>query len=404
MATLIILALSVVILSGILSMIEASLFSYSLTKARLYAVRGGARAKKALEIRQDPLRVIATFVILTTTVSIVGSVVVGTLAARQFSSVGIGVFSAVLTFLAIIFSEIIPKNIGDRWNYKIFPAVAEFLWLLSQLFYPFVKILEFIAKPFTVGVSPFLTSEEEITMLTSEGAKEGSIEPHEAEIIRRVFRLNDVTAGDIMTPKPIVDFIEGSKKIGEVVEFVKKAKHSRFPVYKDDINNVIGVAHQRDLLRAIANNELDQTVAGYTREALIVPESQLGDDLLRIFQEKRNHLAVVVSEYGNVVGVVGLEDVLEELVGEIIDEKDVAPELIKRVSKNEIIVHGQTRVSTFDHFFNTDIKSKKTINGFLLEKFGRIPEEGDTIGVGNLLFKVEGSNGLQIKKVRVTKR
>lgn len=208
----------------------------------------------------------------------------GTIAAREFSSIGIGIFSAVLTFLTIIFSEVIPKNVGDRWNHKIFPAVAGFLWLLSKILLPLVKVLEFIAKPFTVGVSPFLTSEEEITMLTSEGAKEGSIEPHE-----------------------------------------------------------------------------------------------------------------------KAVGVVGLENVLEELVGEIIDEKDVAPELIKRVSKNEVIVHGQTRVSTFNHFFNTDIKSRKTINDFLVESFGRVPEEGEVVEVNNLSFKIEASNGLQIKRVRVVK-
>ena len=384
-------------------MIEASLFSYSLTKARLYASRGGIKAKKALEIREKPLRIIATFVVLSTTISTAGSIVVGTLAANRFSSLGIGIFSALLTFAAIIFSEIIPKNIGDKWSHKIFPSVALPLWWLSRILHPLVVVLETLTKPLTVGQSPFLTSEEEITMLTNEGAKEGSIKPYEAEIIRRVFHLNDVTAGDIMTPRPMIDFIDGDKPVKEVSDFIKKAKHSRFPVYKGDANNIIGVVHQRDLLRAIANNEFEQSVAGYVREALVVPESQLGDDLLRTFQQKRNHLAVVVSEYGDVVGVVGLEDVLEELVGEIIDEKDVAPELIKRVSKNEVIVHGQTRVSAFNHFFNTDIKSKKTINGFLIEKFGRIPEEGETIEVGNLTFNIEVANGLQIKRARVAK-
>lgn len=403
MVTLLILAFSVVILSGVLSMIEASLFSYSLTKARLYASKGETKFKRALEIRQKPAKVIATFVVLSTTISTVGSIVVGTLAARQFSSFGIGVFSAVLTFLAIVFSEVIPKNIGDRWNHKIFPVTAVYLLWVSNALYPFVKILELITKPLAVGVSPFLTSEEEITLLTSEGAKEGSIESHEAEIIRRVFRLNDVTAGDIMTPKPMVDFLNGESTVGEVAEFAKKANHSRFPVYKGEVDNVVGVVHQRDLLRAVANGELDQSVAGYAREALVVSESELGDDLLRIFQSKKTHLAIVVSEYGNVVGVVGLEDVLEELVGEIIDEKDVAPELIKRVSKNEVIVHGQTKVGTFNSFFNADIKSRKTINGFLIDKFGHIPEEGETLAIADLTFKIEVSNGLQIKKVRVTK-
>lgn len=405
MFNLILLASGVVLLSGMLSMVEAALFSYSVTKARVAARRRTAKksAKIALEIREKPFRAIATFVVLSTTVSTAGSILVGSYAASLFSSWGVGAFSAALTFFAIIFSEILPKNIGERWSHVIFPIAAVPLKGLSLALGPLVKIFEIIAKPFTIGASPFMTSEEEIALLTEVGASEGTIEPREAEMIQRVFKLNDITAGDMMTPKPFVEMIDGAKILREIAEFIKSAKHSRFPVYEGDINNIIGIVHQRDLVGGIVSGDFDKRVSEYAREAVIVPELRLADDLLRDFQEKRSHLAVVVSDFGNIVGVVGLEDVLEELVGEIIDEKDVAPELIKRVSKNEIIAHGQTRISQINHFFNTEIKSRKTANGFLLEKFGKIPESGEKFETAGLIFYAEEVGPRQIDRIKIVK-
>lgn len=385
-------------------MVEASLFSYSLTKAKLAAQKGGRVAKVAFEVRERPFRAIATFVILSTTVNTVGSILVGSYAASLFSSRGVGIFSAVLTFFIIIFSEIFPKNIGERWSHVIFPAAAMPLRWLSIILGPIVKVFEILAKPFTTGVSPFTTSEEEIALLTTVGASEGTIEPQEAEMIKRVFRLNDITSSDMMTLRPFVTFIDGAKTLSDIASFIKEAKHSRFPVFEGDQNNITGIVHQRDLLRGITDGELDRRVSEYARDVMIVPESRIADDLLKDFQEKRSHLAVVVNEYGTVVGVVGLEDVLEELVGEIIDEKDVAPELIKRVSKNEIIVHGQTRIAQINHFFNTDLKSKKTVNGFLMEKLGKIPEGGAKFEIGDLVFYAEEVGPRQIDRVKIVKK
>src|SRR3989338_3302919 len=198
-----------------------------------------------------------------------------------------------------------------------------------------------------------------------------------------------------MTPKPLVDFIDGNRTVAELAEAVKTAKHSRLPVYENDANNIVGVVHQRNLLIALANGEVDQPVKNFAWDAMIVPESRPIDDLLKDMREKRAQLAVVISDYGNVVGGVG--------IGEIIDEKDVAPELIKRVSKNEIVVHGQTRVAYINQFFNTEIKSKKNLNGFLLEKFGEVPEEGVVLELGGIRFVAEAVGPRAIDRVRISK-
>jgi CBS domain containing-hemolysin-like protein len=162
--------------------------------------------------------------------------------------------------------------------------------------------------------------------------------------------------------------------------------------------------HQRNLLIALTRGEREELVKKYVWEAMMVPESRLIDDLLRDMREKRTQLAVVVSEYGSVVGVVGIEDIIEELIGEIIDEKDVAPEFIKRVSKIEIIVHGQTRISYLNHFFNTEIKSKKTVNGFLMEHFGRVPKIGEAHDYKDLIFTVEAATTREVDRVRIVKK
>ncbi len=404
MASLLILALIVIILSAVFSMTEAALFSYSIMKARVASSKGNRLAKHAIELREKPMKAVAALVVLSSINQTAGSLAVGWKAGQIFSDAGIGVFTAGLTFATIIFAEIIPKNFGERWSQMIFPIVAYPLRWFALALYPLTYVLEVITKPFTTGESPFITSEDEIALLTKFGASEGTIEPHEADMIQRVFRLNDVTASDMMTPKPFADFIDGSKKLSDIADKIKSTRHSRLPVFEGNEDNITGIVHQRDLLRALADGESENKVSEYASDALLIPESRLADDLLRDFQEKRSHLAVVISEYGTVIGVVGLEDVVEELVGEIIDEKDVAPELIKRISKNEILAHGQTRIAHINHFFNTIIRSQKTLNGFLMEKFGRIPEKNATIEYDGLIFQVDEIGPRQIDRVRIIKK
>ncbi len=404
MILLITLSSAIIVVVGIINMVEAALFSYPLYKARLNVSQNKFNAKRALAIRENPFKTIAAGVILSSSANIIGSVIVGSIAAREYESIGVGVFGALLTFFTITLSEIIPKNIGERWSHVIFPIAATPLYWLTVILTPLVWFFETISKPFTFGVSPFLTSEDEITLLTKEGAKEGTIETREAEMIQRVFKLNDVTAGDMMTPKPFVKFINGEKTIREIKDDIFKMEHSRIPVYKDDTNQVTGIVHLKDLLKAIALGDVDKKVVTLARKALTVSDARVGDDLLNDFRENRSHLALVISEYGNIVGVVGLEDVIEELVGEIIDEKDVVPQTIKRISRSEVLAHGQTKISNLNHFFNLNIHSKKTLHGYLSEQFGYLPKQGEKITADDSDFLIEEVMGHEITKVRIIKK
>ncbi|MBI2037224.1 MAG: HlyC/CorC family transporter [Candidatus Liptonbacteria bacterium] len=401
MSTLILFVLLLLLLDALVSAAEAAIFSVPLHRAKFLADKYRL-GKILLPLKESMERPITTLIALSNFITILGSVMTGIIADRVFGEEWVGAFAAVLTFLVMVFGEIAPKRLGERYAEHIALAAAPAVLALSGIFTPITWLIQKITRPF-LGSVPKTTSEEEIAFLAGVAEREGAIEHEENRLIQTIFRFNDITAADIMTPKPLVDFIDGNRTVAELAEVVKTAKHSRLPVYESDVNNIVGMVHQRNLLIALANGEVDQPVKNFAWDAMIVPESRPIDDLLKDMREKRAQLAVVISDYGNVVGVVGIEDIIEELVGEIIDEKDVAPELIKRVSKNEIVVHGQTRIAYINQFFNTEIKSKKSVNGLLLEKFGEIPALGASFEAGGVRFHVEVVGPRTIDRVRIIK-
>lgn len=402
MGSLILFVFFILLLTALVSAADAAIYTVPLHRARLLAEKS-KWGKILLTLKESMEKPISTLIVLSGVVTIFGSIFAGVLAENIFGKGWLGVFAAVLTFLIMVAGEIIPKRLAERHAEVVALFAAPAVFAVSKVLTPLTWLVDIFTRPF-VGRPQKTTSEEEIAFLAGVAEKEGSIEKEESQLIQRIFRFNDITADDVMTPRQFVDFIDGAKTVGELADLIKGATHSRFPVYEGDKNNIVGIVHQRNLLKALANGELDQLVKNYAWEAMLVSESRLADDLLKDMREKRAQLAVVVSDYGDVVGVVGIEDIIEELVGEIIDEKEVAPELIKRVSKMEIIVHGQTQLSYINHFFNTDIKSRrKNLNGFLLEQFGELPKEGAVLDYKGLRFAIEAVGPRTIDRVRIVK-
>lgn len=394
--------IAILILDGVVSAAEAAFFSISINHARLLAEKGW-NAKILLKLKEKSESPIVTLISLSNIITIAGSVLVGAMVSWKFGTGWLGAVSVVLTFLIMVFAEILPKKLGERFSEPVSLTSAPFLLVISFLFSPIIWFVSRIARPFTGNPPKFTTSEEEISFLAKRGGHEGAIEEGESRMIEKIFKLNDITAKEIMTPRPMVKFLDGNQALVDIKEEIFFQSHSRLPVFDGTRDNIIGIVRLQELLSALAKGEENRLVREYVRPAFFVPESRLADDLLRDFQQKRTHLAVVIDEHGGVIGVAGLEDIMEELVGEIIDEKEVAPETIKRVSKNEIVVHGQTQTETLNHFFNTAFKSKKTVNGFLLGKFGRFPKEGEEITIDGIRFVVDKTGEHEIGKIRVYK-
>ncbi len=308
--------------SALCSGIEAALFSVSTLKVRQLAQTKNPSAVALLAIRENMNRPIATIVVINNVFNIVGSIVTGSIAREVLGNNLLGLFSGVLTFLIIICAEIIPKTVGERYAETISLFIAIPLAALTLIFTPLVWVLENITAPFTRGKKQPTTNKAEIMLLADIAHQEGIIERDEAQMIQRVFQLNELTAADLMTPRTILTYLRGDLTLAEAKADIISSQHTRIIVINETIDEVIGVALKQNLLTAMVEGRKTQKIGTLTRKVGFVPETIRADRLMRNFLEAREHLAVVVDEYGNVSGVITLEDVLEVITGEIVDETD----------------------------------------------------------------------------------
>ncbi|MCX7821789.1 MAG: CBS domain-containing protein [Brevinematales bacterium] len=217
--------------------------------------------------------------------------------------------------------------------------------------------------------------------------------------------LAKINVGDIMVPRSEVVLIDKDLSLEQILNLVVEDGHSRFPVYEGQIDNILGVLYVKDLLKFFKKR--DFKIETILREPIFVPENKTASDLLKEFKEKRIHFAIVVNEYGTMVGVVCLEDIIEEIVGEIEDEYDKKEEVsYKKLTKNEYIIFPKMSIEEFNKVFKTRIVSEDfdTIGGFILESFGYLPKSGDVIEYGNYIFVVKSVDGSKIKEILLKKR
>lgn len=321
MATLVTIGIIVILASALFSGIEASLFAVPQSKVEIFKNEDRRGAKSLAKVKEQINQAIIVIVIFNNIANIVGSIYVGFVAAEIFESTILGVISAILTIAIIIFGEIIPKTIGESFAGPIALFISPILLVLIKVLYPVTWILVKITSIFTSD-SRRITSEEELHVLSSIGHLEGSIEKDEKEMIQKVFNLNDLTSGDIMTPRTMVIALESSDKLGDIEDKIYNMTNSRLPVYDHKLDQIVGICQRQALLVALARDEKDKRVEDLMSESITVSPKMRVDALLPFFQKKKAHLAVVQDEFGVTQGVVTLEDVLEELVGEIVDETD----------------------------------------------------------------------------------
>jgi CBS domain containing-hemolysin-like protein len=326
MGALIAAVLVVLIGSALCSGTETALLSVPEIRVRQLADDGGRSARALVGIKQRIARPISAIVVLNNIFNIVGSIAVGTIAADVFGDRWVGVVSGVLTFLVILFAEIMPKTLGERYAERASLAVAIPVRWLTAVMTPLVVVLEVLMRPLTKGERSATVSEAEIRILARMGRSEGVIEEHELEMIHRVFELNDRTARDLMTPRTAVTWLDADRSLADARAEIVASPHTRIVVAPGDLDHAEGVAHKHDLLAGLLED--DATVVGsYVRAVAAVPWIARADDLLQQFIELRDHLALVIDEYGGFIGVVTLEDVIEVLTGPIMDETDRSSDL-----------------------------------------------------------------------------
>ena len=403
--------LACLVISACLEVAETAIVSINVVRLQTLVQSGDRRARVVEELRKDMRRTLSTLLLGMTLFDIAASAIATIITARLFGEAAVTIEAVGLTIVVLVFVRIIPKSYAihnpERWACTFAAVSKAMVFLLT----PVVAVVNLIVAPFYRRLgkeAPLPVSEDEIKTMARMGVTAGALEHGEKELIERVFLFNDITAGDVMTPQEIVVALDGSAAIGVALESVNAQKYSRYPVYDGKPDNIVGVVHIRDMLAQVQKPGALEllTVREISAPPVFVQEKALIDDLFRELKRQRVHLAVVVNEAKAVVGVVTLEDLIEELVGEISDESDVDEHVIKRIDKHAILVHGDTDIPDVNRFFNTKIESgeERTVGRLVRRKAGKTPKQGQPVMVADgLMAIVEQVNRGRILRVRLIK-
>jgi CBS domain containing-hemolysin-like protein len=392
------------VLSGVFSGSETALVSLSMARAEaLY--KEGRRGSHALYIlKKDPSRMLITILIGNNVVNIAASAIATVIATDYFGDSGPGIAVGVLTIVILIFGEITPKSLATRFSERISLGISPLIYGFMRLIYPLVWLfLQFTnwVQSSTKAMDDPLITESEVITLIEHGEEEGVIDTGEREMIERIFSFNDLKAEDVMTPRRQVFRLDGRCTLREVLPDILDEGYSRIPVYSDDPDEIVSVIILRDLIGIIAKGDLDLAINELGQEPLFTSSITPIDELIRTLKNKSTHLAVVVDEHGAMVGVISLEDMLEELVGEIYDESDEKPEDLIVLDESDILVKGTAELRVVEEFFSIDIPGKPTdtINRWLLEHTERIPVKDETFELDGLMVRVEDASTRRIHQV-----
>lgn len=410
--------LSTAILAGLILLAAEAFFSgaeiaiVSANRARLRTLAGeGHRgARIALDLLESPEWLMGT-ILTCHNACFVTNVTIATLAAIEIAGPRFGELLSIAAVIPclVVLGEIVPKSYCQDRADAVATRVAPVIWGARALVYPVVWTLSRLITA-VVGLrgapearTPFVTRQE-LEVLVEEPS-EGDVQPVERKMIGRIFTFGDLDVADVMVPLVDLSAVGEDGTVEDVIERIEKDGHSRIPVYREKVNHIVGVIHARDIL-ALGPEAGGPLLSrpGLIREAYYIPETKPADDLLSDLQREKHELAVVVDEYGGCVGVVTVEDLVEEIVGEISDEYDVDEvRLFRKVGDRRYIVDARMEIEAAREELSVPVPDGdyNTIGGFLLDRFGRIPKEGEQIVSEGWIFTIEAATERQIESVRL---
>ncbi len=380
-------------------------------------IRGAELLSKLL---QHPSRFLATILILNNLVNIGAASLATMMVVQYFRYLNIalstgyiaGLSTGIVTFLVLIYGEITPKTYAAQNPEKFALLIAGPVSLLVRIFFPIARLFIFIANLFTrllggktTREGPFLTEEEIKTMVTV-GEEEGVIEEEEKEMIHSIFEFGDTIVKEVMVPRMDMVCVEDDATAKDVLIITTKEGFSRIPVFEESVDNIVGIVYAKDLLKLNKSREtLHVSVKKLMHPAYYIPETKKVNELLRELQKKRQHMAIVLDEYGGTAGLVTIEDLLEEIVGEIFDEYDLEEILIEKVDELNYRVDARADLDKINEFLEIDLPEDyefETIGGFVYNLTGRVPAAGEKVAYGELVFTVEKLLGRRISKILIS--
>ncbi len=405
-----VLLLILIIVSGAFSGAEIALTSLSAAKTRTLKDDKRVGAKTVYKLKQKPESLLITILIGNNLVNILATVVATIWGIRVFGDSAIGIVTGALTFIVLVFGEITPKTYAQKHADGFARFVAVPLLWLTYILYPIIWLLEKLIQGLMrlmKAKSPIKTmSEEELLAMVDIGTKEGVIEEHEQELIENVLEFTDTRVEEIMTTKNQIESLSITSTLKEAGHFFTTHSHSRIPIYKGNLDNVVGIVTVHDILKMTHEEEKIETLADmkYTHP-IVVPKTKSIAKLFREFQKRRQHIAIVVDERGHTVGLVTMEDILEEIVGDIVDESDREESHVQSIGKNEWLATGEATIDELNEAIGIkiDYPEHQTISLLILEQLEGFPHLGQYIEYGKLEFQVKKMSKKKIEEVLITK-
>ncbi|MEX2582083.1 MAG: hemolysin family protein [Gemmatimonadota bacterium] len=396
-------------LSAFFSGSEIALFSLGEARVRMLREEGRQGARALARLKSNPERLLATILIGNNVVNIGAASLATAIALEAYGSPGVAYATGAMTLLVLVFGEITPKGLATANADSFALFVAPSIHLLGRVLFPIVVPLEKLTRWFVLRSQRegrLTVTEGEIREMTAIGHREGAIDEHERRIIERAFRLDETRAWDIMTPRVDIFAWSADRPLTSIAAELPTLRFSRIPVYRESVDDIVGILYTRDAYHALVTGQRDVPIGDLAREPFFVPGSIHLTRLLGDFQTRRIHMGVVIDEYGGTDGVVTLEDILEELVGEIVDETDLEHQPLVRVSRNELLVEGGADLREINHFFNTAFPQleHRSLNGYLLDELGYVPRQGEEIEREGVLIRIADASETQVLRALLIRR
>ena len=390
-------------------MSETALMSLSKIRIRHMVDEGIKGAKQVEKLIEDPNKLLGAILIGNNVVNIGASALATTIATDLFGSAGAGIATGIMTILVLIFGEITPKSIAKQNSEKVSLRVCKTIGMLVKVLKPFIGIFTAISSVFIrmlggnpKASEPFIT-EEELKTMVGVSEEEGVLEDVEKEMIFNVFDFADTHVKDVMVQRVDIIAVDVASNYQEVLEVIKTEQFSRIPVYNQTIDDIVGVLNVKDLIMAKTTDTVDFKVADYMREPHYTFEFKKIKELFNEMKRTRNHMAVALDEYGGTVGIVTIEDLVEEVFGEIEDEYDDFKNEIEVIKEDEYIVDGSSKLDDISDLIGVNMESEEfdSVGGLVIGELGRLPEKNEEIVLNNIRFIVEEIDKNRIKKVRI---
>ena len=416
-----------ILLNAYFAATEIAFISLNDTKIERDAKEGNKKAKQILKMLKSPSKFLATIQIGITFAGFLSSAFASDAFADKlapvlnewmpfisveiWNGIAIVIITIILSFFTLVFGELVPKRLAMKYYEKVAYGTIGVIRAISIITAPFVKLLTFstnmVSKIFGVGeAEEEVVTEEEIKMMIDEGEEKGTIEKGERQLLNNVFEFNDIIVSEVMTPRTDIYAIDINDNVKDLLDEMDEFKYSRIPVYEESIDDIKGILFIKDIIKPLKNNE-SIDIKKIMREPYFVPESKDIDELFKEMQQNKVQMAIAIDEYGGTAGLITMEDIIEELVGNILDEYDEEDPDIKKIDDNTFILSGTLTSYEIKKLFNVEIPEGdyETLSGYLLDRLGRIPDENEhpVIEDDNLTYKVEEMEDKRIKYVKVCK-